>query len=91
MADSVSRTLSLAIDFTCHSNRFGRTFKLNACEIMSLKFSAGHIFCIVFVTFVESKLLPATKADVDNSIDNSGANNDKGTINLTMPGTKWFV
>lgn len=58
---------------------------------MSLKFGAGHILCIIFVTFVESKLLPATKADdVDNSIDSGGANNDKGIINLTMPGTKWF-
>lgn len=57
---------------------------------MSLKFSAGQIFCIVFVTIVESKVLPATKAEVENSIDDGGANNDKGSINLTMPGTKWF-
>lgn len=91
MAASVFRTLSLATDFTSGSNQFGRKLKLNACEIMSLKFSGRHIFCIVFVTFVESKLLPASKAEVDNSIDSGSANNDKGSINLTMPGTKWFV
>lgn len=91
MAGSVFRTLSLTTDFTSHSNLFGRKFKPNVCEIMSLKFSAGQIVCIIFVTFVESKVLPATEAEVDNSIDNSGANNDKGSINLTMPGTKWFV
>lgn len=91
MAGSVPWTLSSTIDFTSRSNQFNRNFKLNVCEIMSLKFSVGHIFCIVFVTFVESKLVPAAKAEVDNSIDSGSANNDKGSINLTMPGTKWFV
>lgn len=58
---------------------------------MSLKFGVGHILCIVFVTFVEAKISPLAKADVENSIGDGSANNDKGVINLTMPGTKWFV
>lgn len=58
---------------------------------MSLKFGAGHIFCIIFFTFVESKLLRATNTEIKNRIDDNESNNDKGAINLTMPGTKWFV
>lgn len=59
---------------------------------MSLKFGVGHIFYIVFITFVESKLLLVRNTEIRNSIDNGESNNnDKGSINLTMPGTKWFV
>lgn len=59
---------------------------------MSLKFGVGHIFYIVFITFVESKLLLVRNTEIRNSIDDGESNNnDKGSINLTMPGTKWFV
>lgn len=62
------------------------------CERMSLKFGVGHIFCIIFISFVDSKLLPVDYTEIDdNSIDNNNSNNnEKGNgINLSMPGTKW--
>lgn len=87
MIGLVFRTLSSTIDFTYPSN----SILLNVCEIMSLNFGVGHIFYIIFLTFIESKLLPVANTEITNSIDNDDPNNDKGIINLTMPGTKWFV
>lgn len=58
---------------------------------MSLKIGVGYIICVGFIILVEPKLLPATEAEIDNSIDSGDTNNDKGAINFSMPGTKWFV